>query len=347
MKKQNRKTQPVRTRQVIVNVCLILCLVQTGFASIEWEIEEFIHEATPDQKQIVAAFPFTNEGDNPITITDVKTSCGCSTPSLDKKVYQPGEAGKLEVLFKFGNRTGRQVKTVSVKTDDSDAPTQTLMLKVEIPRPIYIQPKFLYWGPTEEKKPKAITVVFEHDSPVRVVSVEPNDATAVKSEIKAIEVGRKYEVWLEPTGVRTSKKSMIPVTIVTDLPYERIQRQTVYVRLPSEGQTARLQPLPVQLKPVAVWWATGEPPKPKTIGVTVAGQDPVTIEQVVVSSKMFQTEIVVVEAGRSYDLVVTPLDTSAAASASLKLETRTVSSKQQDEPANRPVVARAHIIRRP
>ena len=326
---------------------MTVCLVQAGFASLEWETEEFVHAATPDQFQVVAVFPFRNAGDDSVTITDVKTSCGCSTPSLDKKAYQPGETGELEVLFKFGKRTGQQVKTVTVKTDDPRAPSWKLTLKVKIPQPVQIQPKFLYWGPKEEKKPKSITVAFEHDSPVNIVSVEPDDETAVKAEIKTIEVGRKYEVWLKPTGERTSKKSMIPVKIVTDLPHERIQTQTVYVRLPTESQSARLQAPPLQLKPVAVWWATGESPKPKTIGVTVAGQDPVTIEQVINSSKMFQTEVVVVEEGRSYDLVVTPVDTSEAVSAKLQLETKTVSSNQQNTSTNRPVIARAHVIRRP
>ncbi|MBV9125383.1 MAG: DUF1573 domain-containing protein, partial [Planctomycetes bacterium] len=40
-------------------------------------------------------FPFTNKGPNPVEVTDARASCGCLTPRMEKRLYQPGEAGFL------------------------------------------------------------------------------------------------------------------------------------------------------------------------------------------------------------------------------------------------------------
>lgn len=46
---------------------------------------------------LVRKFTFTNAGAEPLTITDVRSSCGCLVPALAKRVYEPGERGELTV----------------------------------------------------------------------------------------------------------------------------------------------------------------------------------------------------------------------------------------------------------
>lgn len=43
------------------------------------------------------SFRFVNQGEAPVEITDLRASCGCLKPKLDKKIYQPGEEGTLPV----------------------------------------------------------------------------------------------------------------------------------------------------------------------------------------------------------------------------------------------------------
>src|SRR5438094_10509272 len=40
-------------------------------------------------------FAFINAATKPLTITDLKASCGCMTPTLAQRTYQPGERGEL------------------------------------------------------------------------------------------------------------------------------------------------------------------------------------------------------------------------------------------------------------
>jgi hypothetical protein len=44
---------------------------------------------------MVRRFTFVNAGAQPLTVTDLRASCGCTTPSLPKRTYQPGERGEL------------------------------------------------------------------------------------------------------------------------------------------------------------------------------------------------------------------------------------------------------------
>ncbi len=42
-----------------------------------------------------AHFRFRNTGDHTVNVTDLKPSCGCLNPKLDKRVYAPGDRGEF------------------------------------------------------------------------------------------------------------------------------------------------------------------------------------------------------------------------------------------------------------
>jgi hypothetical protein len=60
-------------------------------------------------------FVVTNTGKKPLFITDVKASCGCTTPKKPEKAIAPGKSDIIAVEFhpKVG-QLGRQDKTVTV-----------------------------------------------------------------------------------------------------------------------------------------------------------------------------------------------------------------------------------------
>ncbi|GAB1858121.1 hypothetical protein MHTCC0001_29580 [Flavobacteriaceae bacterium MHTCC 0001] len=58
-------------------------------------------------------FTFSNTGNAPLIISNVKTSCGCTVPSYSKTPILPGKNGELEINYntkKLGNFT----KTITV-----------------------------------------------------------------------------------------------------------------------------------------------------------------------------------------------------------------------------------------
>ena len=57
-------------------------------------------------------FAFTNSGDAPLLITNVKTSCGCTVPNYSKAPILPGTSGELEIKYDT-KRLGAFTKTVN------------------------------------------------------------------------------------------------------------------------------------------------------------------------------------------------------------------------------------------
>jgi hypothetical protein len=87
-------------------------------AQLQWPHRSIELRPKPDEPQVVATFPFTNAGKEPVTITSLKTSCDCTTASLAKHTYAPGEGGEITATFTVGGRSGLQSKTILVQTTD-------------------------------------------------------------------------------------------------------------------------------------------------------------------------------------------------------------------------------------
>lgn len=63
----------------------------------------------------VRIFEFTNTGDAPLIIKDVKTSCGCTVPSKPKEPIMPGKTGEIQV--KYNMNPGVINRTVTVESN--------------------------------------------------------------------------------------------------------------------------------------------------------------------------------------------------------------------------------------
>jgi len=60
-------------------------------------------------------FYFTNTGNEPLIITNVQVTCGCTTPKgWPREPIPPGGKGELTVSFNSAGKSGRQNKPVTV-----------------------------------------------------------------------------------------------------------------------------------------------------------------------------------------------------------------------------------------
>lgn len=71
-----------------------------------------------DDASVSHTFKFKNTGDKTITINNVHPSCGCTSAPLTKKTYGPGEDGQIDITFNPTNRRGKEVKHITVDTDE-------------------------------------------------------------------------------------------------------------------------------------------------------------------------------------------------------------------------------------
>ena len=150
---------------------LVASLAQTLSAQLEFETKEIRHEAEVGDKSYTAAFAFTNEGQSTVTIEDVRSSCGCTVPTLDKKTYAPGESGTIEAVFTYGGRSGPQYKRITVTTDEG---TYELMLNVTIPVRWELDKRVLLWNGDNASETQTIAIDFHYGLPVELELVEIN-----------------------------------------------------------------------------------------------------------------------------------------------------------------------------
>ena len=73
-------------------------------------------------------FVFTNSGADKLIITDVKASCGCTTPSWSKEPVMPGEKGQITAKYNTQGRPGTFNKAITI-TSNANEETKRIFIK--------------------------------------------------------------------------------------------------------------------------------------------------------------------------------------------------------------------------
>jgi len=69
-------------------------------------------------------FEFTNVGTEPLVIQDAKASCGCTVPTFSNTPVDPGESGKIDVVFDSKGRPGKTSKNVTITANTEPIKTK-------------------------------------------------------------------------------------------------------------------------------------------------------------------------------------------------------------------------------
>jgi len=81
--------------------------------------------------RVSVVFEFKNEGMAPLILSNVRASCGCTTPTWTKEPVEPGQKGSITVTYNPNGRPGRFQKTVTI-TSNATEPTQRVYIKGEV-----------------------------------------------------------------------------------------------------------------------------------------------------------------------------------------------------------------------
>lgn len=67
----------------------------------EFKFDKETHDfgKIPKGTPVTHEFKFTNAGDSPIIISEVKPTCGCSIAEFTKTPVKPGENGVIKIVF--------------------------------------------------------------------------------------------------------------------------------------------------------------------------------------------------------------------------------------------------------
>jgi len=171
----------MKTNILTLTLSFIFCL--TARAELKWEQTAVeLHPARGD-KQAIGHYKYQNVGKTPVHFKSVHASCGCTAAQSQKDQVGPGEKGEITATFNIGDRTGTQVKTVTVETDEAANQKTVLTLKAIIPQELEISPTFVFWKQGEKPDPKTITIHAGKDFSVKhikVTSSSPDFQTKVE-----------------------------------------------------------------------------------------------------------------------------------------------------------------------
>jgi hypothetical protein len=129
--------------------------------------------------RITHIFKFTNVGSEPLQITRVSTSCGCTAALLSKKEIFPGGSGEIRATFKTKRFEGVQETTITVHSNDPDDPEIDLTIIGAIKRDVAVVPQGINFG--DVQKGETVT------GSVKLLQLSQN-----KLVLHRIEVNEKY-----------------------------------------------------------------------------------------------------------------------------------------------------------
>jgi len=196
-------------------VLALTAFAQSARAELKWEQTSVDLRPAFNDKQAVAHFKYQNVGNTPIHFKSVHASCGCTTAQTQNEQVAPGQKGEITATFNIGGRTGTQVKTVTVQTDDPEPSTVVLTLKAVITPLLELQPTLVYWQNGEEPKPKSITAKANKDAAVKKLDVASStpDFTA---KVDAGSAPNEFRISVQPRD--TTKAVYATLTIKPDSP---------------------------------------------------------------------------------------------------------------------------------
>lgn len=84
-----------------------------------------------------------NVGSGPLTIKDVKKSCGCTTPTVAKNILEPGETTDIGISVTASTSTGHIQKNITIITDGPETPSVAVTLKANILRDVTVFPSWV------------------------------------------------------------------------------------------------------------------------------------------------------------------------------------------------------------
>lgn len=80
-------------------------------------------------------FRFTNKGKGNLLISEVKATCGCTTPYYPKDIIRPGESEVIKVSYDSKGRPGVFKKGVTVTSNTYPNTTKIIISGNVVPKP--------------------------------------------------------------------------------------------------------------------------------------------------------------------------------------------------------------------
>jgi len=179
-----------------------------SFDNLEHNFGDIEEEAGP----VSHTFRFRNTGSIPLIIHDVKSSCGCTTPSYSKQPVLPGAEGYIKATYDPKNRPHGFEKAISIKTNAEPA---DVVLKIKgnvIPRDKGLEELYPFNVNGIRLKSNHISFTKLNNNQKDLRSVEIINDTDSPLKLGFNDVPEYIHVKAEPTQLAPGEKGRITAT---------------------------------------------------------------------------------------------------------------------------------------
>lgn len=143
------------------------------------------------EEEVSYEFAFANQGNGPLRIDRVQSSCGCTAAIATQGEIAPGESGVISITFRSGRMRSRVTKHVYVESNDPLEPRATLTVTGEVREEVEVVPRGIYIGTmlVGEALERSVVIRPIDVESLEIVSVTVNHAALRVAEPVPLEDG--------------------------------------------------------------------------------------------------------------------------------------------------------------
>jgi hypothetical protein len=163
-------------------------------------------------------FKLTNIGDANLHISQVLTSCGCTSSELSSNDVAPGESVDLNLKLDLHMQRGVQNRTIFVRSNDPKTSDLQLTLKGNALSHVELDPPYVVFGNPKDSQPQTATVSVIADDSIDSLSIKQTETSGknLNAEVQTLEPGKKFAVKINVSSDESSRDFQGWVRLVTD-----------------------------------------------------------------------------------------------------------------------------------
>jgi hypothetical protein len=193
-----------------------------------------IHEG----KRIEGAIRFVVLGETPITIKNVRTSCGCTAAKPDKEVYATGDTAEVSYTIKTDGFSGNIHKSIRIDLEGAEVSNASFTIHAVISKDINITPGYLQFRQVSLDSDSSVTEFFEiqndMDLPVEIKKVTVyNDLIKVVPEKTVIPPHKSHLFQVKLSPPKEAGKYDTRISIESDYTKRPVMYLPVFIQVRS------------------------------------------------------------------------------------------------------------------
>ena len=170
-------------------------------------------------EDVLHTFQVSNIGDAPLTISQVRTGCGCTKADLDRNTIPPGETASLSTRLTLRGHSGVKRSTIYLHTNDPAHPVFLCQYQGTAVAELEIVPPALHFEvtPASSNQTASTTIRNATSIPIHPLSLE-SPSSIYTIQLATNQPGQQYTLTVTCVATAATESIQGIITLLTDHP---------------------------------------------------------------------------------------------------------------------------------